>query len=67
MEKNGMLTLTEKDMSLYKKGEVSEKLSKEWELDFNSLDGMIKAGSFELVEGKKDDQIDVNKENKPGE
>jgi len=58
LEKNGMLTLTENDLGLYKEGKVSSRLSKEWELDFNSLDGMIKAGSYKVV----DDQIDVNKE-----
>ena len=67
MEKNGMLTLTNRDMDLYKKGEVSPRLSTNWELDFNSLDGIIKAGSFELVVDKTNDQIEINTENKSGE
>jgi hypothetical protein len=56
MEKNGMLTLTENDMSLYKEGKVSERLINEWELDFSSLDGMIKAGSYEVL--SEPDKID---------
>lgn len=49
MEKNGMLMLTEKDMNLYKQGEVSDHLKEEWGLDFDSMDTMVKQGSFQIV------------------
>lgn len=54
MEKNGMLTLTSKEMESYKEGKVPDRIEKEWELDFNSLDGMIKAGSFQVVDETTD-------------
>lgn len=59
MEKNGMLTLNERDMTLYREGVVSKRVKEGWELDFESLDGIIKAGSFTL--------IDVNSEDKSGD
>lgn len=59
MEKNGMLTLTDDDMKMYKEGKVSDRLKKEWEMDYSSLDGMVKEGSFRM--------IDVNTENKSGD
>lgn len=55
MEKNGMLTLTSKEMDSYKEGKVPDRIEKEWELDFNSLDGLIKAGSYQVVDDDKSD------------
>ena len=55
MEKNGMLTLTSEEMETYKDGKVPDRVVKEWELDFNSLDSMIKAGSFQVIGQSADD------------
>lgn len=55
MEKNGMLTLTSEEMETYKDGKVPDRVVKEWELDFNSLDSMIKAGSFQVIDQSADD------------
>lgn len=55
MEKNGMLTLTQKDMDMYKEGKVSSRVKEKWELDFTSMEEMVKAGSFQIVNDNTDD------------
>ena len=57
MEKNGMLSLTAEEMAEYRKGRVPKRVEEDWELDFTSLDGMVKSGSVEVIgdnENKQD-------------
>lgn len=61
MEKNGQVTLTEEEMKLYKEGKVSERLKEDWDLDFTSLDGMVKEGSVKLVNDKEDGETSGDK------
>lgn len=49
MEKNGMLTLTEQDMEMYKEGQVSQKVKEAWDIEYEEMDQLVKAGSFQIV------------------
>lgn len=49
LEKNGMLPLTQEELELIKKGEVPESVKRNWGLEAQEVEDLVKSGSYKLI------------------
>jgi hypothetical protein len=49
MEKNGSILLTEEDLNLFSKGQVSERIKTLWNLSFNELEEVINNNYYRKI------------------
>lgn len=55
LEKNGSITLTDRDLQCYYDGYVSERVSREWGLSLDELHEVIKANNYTLSSKYRED------------
>lgn len=63
LEKTGMLALTKQELQEVKHGDISDRLQEAWSLSTEELEGMIKRGSYTLIDDDNNETTQVNKEN----
>lgn len=54
LEKNGSVTLTKEDLSLYNSGQVSQRLRDNWGLTLDELRFIVESNNYNLVDNNEE-------------
>jgi hypothetical protein len=53
LEKQGKVVLTDEDLNLYNKGQVSERIKETWGLSFSDLEEVVASHSYTIIKTKE--------------